>query len=115
MQCVVYWGPQSPGSGASDHLAPALPACCANVRWFCSHHLLWLSEKRWHLWWECFLCAFLQCLRFGAVVFNLGLFACFRWVARRASDKYIHNYLYILYFVHRTTSCHTQNNGITWQ
>jgi len=25
MQCIVYWGTQSPGSGgASNHLAPAL-------------------------------------------------------------------------------------------
>ena len=25
LQCIVYRGPQSPGSGASNHLAPALP------------------------------------------------------------------------------------------
>jgi len=24
MQCIVYWGPQRPGSGAPNHLAPAL-------------------------------------------------------------------------------------------
>jgi len=42
-----------------------------------------------------------------------GPFACFLWVGR-ASDKYIHNYFYILYFVHGTTFFHTQNNGITW-
>jgi len=33
----------------------------------------------------------------------------------RASDKYIHNYFYILYLVRGTTFCRTQNNEITWQ
>jgi len=34
-------------------------ACCASVRWFCSHHCLWLSFKKLLLWWECFLCRLL--------------------------------------------------------
>jgi len=31
------------------------------------------------------------------------------------SDKYIHNYFHILYFVHRTTFCRSQKNRNTWQ
>jgi len=33
----------------------------------------------------------------------------------RASDKYIHNYFHILYFIHGTTFCRIQKNRITWQ
>jgi len=43
-----------------------------------------------------------------------GLFAFFLGVMR-ASDKNIHNYLYILYSVYGITFCHSQNNMITWQ
>jgi len=32
-----------------------------------------------------------------------------------ASDKNIHNYLQILYFVYGTTFCRSQNNRITWR
>jgi len=48
------------------------------------------------------------------VDFNLGSFAFFLGVAR-ASDKNIHNYFYVLYFVYGTTACRSQNNRITWQ
>jgi len=57
---------------------------------------------------------------FIAVVFNqgvttpMGLFALFLWVAR-ASNKDIHNYFYILYFLYGTTFYRSQNKSITWQ
>jgi len=41
-----------------------------------------------------------------------GSFAIFLGVTI-ASDKNIHNYFYILYFVYATNFCRSQNNGIT--
>ena len=48
------------------------------------------------------------------VAVPLGVVCLFSRLTR-ASNKNIHNYFYILFFLYGTTFCCSQNNGITWQ
>ena len=74
-------------------------ACWASVRWFCSHHFLWLSLRRLLLWCECFIYGLLF-----QNVWSLG-----QWLSTggcllfsrvsRTSYKCIHNYFQISNFV----------------
>ena len=74
-------------------------ACWASVRWFCSHHFLWLSLRRLLLWCECFIYGLLFQNVWGLGQWlSTGGCLLFSRVSR-TSYKCIHNYFQISNFV----------------